>query len=1132
MGEIFQYTLLQGGIDLLRILGYRHRDDGTLKYSRRLSLEVSHLARLTLDLLVFADELRLYLTGGHTHPTNISDLFFPITVSSSVSPEPLGMQMCTDKPSSSFTSSTDFVSADSTPVMERKSCNRNEDNAVSETDSVRHSVKVDYNQQLLDHQTSSEEDVTLHEDDDPKIKSKTLPLDAKSSTKSPNVSRNHRLSTASSLGPNSSANSEKLSVCTDMTSLPDLQTMSSLSPSRLSNATKFDKQSNFSALSTPVASPHPPTDNDIQNQKHGRREDHIYEEIGEIRAQVQKLRSSVSVPNLPPPLPPKIRPNQDDENSVTYSRSDWSAVSSMGGSVGRRRRKRRAPLPPSFLYEDQIRENLTWEEQQSGPNDTHNATSESISSSVSMNEPKVDINPFYEEIGEARPKLSTIDETNNKSKPTNPFYDTKPIPSGFVGENPFYEDISVLKSSASRHISQTESTSDETTANMISSSIDLQFDQSDGKTQPVAASRPKRKAPGPPKVPKDNTLQDISKAGNKPLEPLDANGIQIVSNNEESCGPLPRHPSDSELQDVDLNSTTEESVDVSSRRVNVTSKNVNQKQLPSSQVVVSVDGGVTESKNNTTNNSSQGELITEDSPIALDGTNAVTIPAKENLSKSSEKSKTEESDLVVVTEEIGNRSLQNKEADDVNESSNLVDKTDSITSESNDTKTEDVPRKQYAGTIESIVIDKPLQTVPNIENDATATDDHQREPLELSKKFIESSDCDDSPSSSDPTTILSNILLIETQTPENVSNSSNHVVVEALKRTTWSTETEQLEQHSLSEESNCVVQQVSHESQKPGSKTQSSNEFHDVDSETQKPFNDSTTFTGDNNESESISTNASEDCSQLINKIQTDDFSPPPRPQKSVLNIIDDIPYIDNNDVKNYKYAMVQAKRSPRNLRRRAVSPIEFMQKSISCIDENNSAEEFEPPILLPPPPPPSNPPPLTPPNSPPETPINSPPATPPLMDAEDTEQTENLSDEKVLNRLSKISETTELDENKTDKIDEKDELTSPIVFGNPDVAVKKPEREAFGCYEIPETLECPPPLPFKPPNLRNVCLLRRTPEIPPKLSKVLAPKDKCPAEVMEEARYEIPDVTKANAMATQSKVSLQRIVNILPDNL
>lgn len=1115
---------VKGGIELLRILGYRNREDGTLKFSRRLTLEASHLARLTLDLLVFADELRLYLTGGHPHPTNISDLFCPITVSSSVSPEPLAMQMNIDKPSSPFTSSADFVSAESTPVMERKSSKKTEDNAVSEIDSAHHSVKVDYNQQLLDHRSSSEEDVTLHEDDDPKIKSKTLPLAAKDSNQCPNGSTNQRFSTASSLGAHSSANSERLSISTDMTSLPDLQTMSSLPPSRLSNVTKFDKQSDCSALSTPVETPLPPAENnDVKNQKNGRREDHIYEEIGEIRAQVLKLRSSVSVPNLPPPLPPKIRSNQDDESSVTYSRSEWSGASSMGGSVGRRRRKRRAPLPPSFLYEDQIRETNTWEEQ-SGPNDVFNTTSESISSSVSINDPKIDKNPFYEEIGEARPKIPPIDETTKQSKPMNPFYDTKPIPSGYIGANPFYEDVSLLKSSTSRQISQTESISDDTTANMMNSSIDLQFDQSDGKTPPVAAARPKRRAPRPPKVPKDETPLELNNSEKKSKEPPDLNGMEIESKNEESRRTLPRIPSDSELQDVDLNSITEETVEASPRKVNVPSKNVNQKQLPSSQVVVSVDGGVIESKDNTTKNHVPGKPITESSTTLVNSTEIVKLTSTKSLPQSEETADTRESQSDAAHAKLLNQSIQVNEVND-NRDSNLVDETVSITNEVNITMTDDVSRESDVDTKAPPAMENTLQNISSTEKVTVATDDLHRNSLDLSKKTIESSNIDDSPSSSDPLTVLSNKNISEPQAAASELKTSNDAS-ETSKEATKTTSAVQLVEHSLSDTRKCALQRVSSENKLPESKTQSSNGINYSGSETnskfKKTYNEKTNVTGDDVESKSITLNGKEDSAHLLERNQTEVAPPPPRPQKAVLNLIEDIPYIDNNDVKNYKYAMVQAKRSPGNLRRRAVSPIEFLQKSMPYIDDNTSTKELEPLLLPPPPPPPpSNPPPPSPPNSPPQSPPNSPPSTPPLLDAEDIDISESSSGDKLQNRLSKISETTELEENKIDKIDEKDELTSPIVFRNPEFAIKKPDRVSSGYYEIPETPGSPPPLPAKPTNLKNVCLLQRTPEIPPKSSKVTAPKASSSDAVPDDGRYEIPDVTKASSMATQAKASV-----------
>lgn len=541
-------------MEILRVLGFRSRDDGTLRYSRRWSLEASHLARLTLDLLLFADELRLYLTGGHPHPTHISDLFCPVS-SAPMSPEPLGMQH--DSKFNTLDSSVDFISAETTPVLDRKTNEPSLRVALNDFKAVDQSLKVTYNEQLH-RQTSSEEDVTLHEDANSGKKESDI-----SKTEGMDISQ-HRNSNISSQDPAS----DRASVSTDINSLPDLQTAP---PSRMEN---FDEKLNTSGNSTKdnsvVASSGLPRFKDLSLYR-GKKEDHVYEEIGEIRAQVQKLRASVSVPNLPPPLPPKSRSN-DDDSSTTYSRGEWSAASSIGGSTGRRRRKRRAPLPPSFRQQESIKENL------------HASAPHAINKGR---------NPFYEEIGKPKSPLPVLEEKKDQEG-KNPFYDTKPKPSGYIGANPFYEDVKKTKSRSIQRESTIESIEEDNTLS-FSSSIDTQFDQSDEKSPPRAAIRPKRKAPSTP-IPHSNSQS--TQGGDAKCLSTSASECPISQNESK---PLIRIPPDTELVDVDLHSLNSEPNKSTmnsnyTKRTETLSKNVNQKQLQSSQDVVSADLNGTESK--------------------------------------------------------------------------------------------------------------------------------------------------------------------------------------------------------------------------------------------------------------------------------------------------------------------------------------------------------------------------------------------------------------------------------------------------------------------------------------------------------------------------------------------------------
>ena len=1099
-----------------------------MRYSRRQALDSSRLARLTLDLLIFADELRLYLTGTHEQPTTISDLFCPISFSPSVTPEPLGMRMNVEL-NASFGSSADFISAESTPVMKRKWENTQTEKSHFESETG----KFDYNKQLLEQYSSSEEDITLHEDQIDKDNSSNSGINIKSLENENTFNHNQCTSVTPSSGIQSTDMSERRSMSTDITSLPDLQSMSSLPPSRMSNLTKSGVPSDFSNVNSPVTSPVPPMEEkEVKIQNEGKKEDHIYEEIGEIRMQVQKLRSSVSVPNLPPPLPPKIRSQttyQDEDNSMAYSKGEWSTVSSMGGSTGRRRKKRRAPLPPSFLYEDQIRERNRLEEIPSEAVELdYPDRSFEVIESVSGNGEKI-TNPFYEEIGDAKPKAS--DDRNNVGKTenasVNPFYGSKPKPTGFIGANPFYEDISVLRKSLLKQESKSESISDHSSASILNTSSDVQFDQSDGNTPPVAATRPKRKAPKPPKEENSSTAslpsnkinmqneekQRIEKSSpefhinNIPSNELenvsdsllqdDQKDLDIsISNKSQYDGFVA--PLDSELHDINLQSSEEESLancEVVKAEISAMEKfpkNEVKKQLLSSQDVASVDQTSQESME-TTNTSLQSE-------------------GKKNIRNSCDLIANSENVLTIVK---------------VNEQVSQVE------------------------TISEDIKHDPIELTSNlaeVENQLDAPQMHD-EKSNLPKACNQilgicsaSSDIEESPSGSDATTVISNVpikqiansekIVRETTSEDSVKTAESETNLSQNVNNVVDTSDIDAVTYDICKEDNVVKQLVINDMNKNTKIDES--EVHNtsvnivesnslqhtntiiIDSTNDSEMKDNTdkdsaSVNKHSTQSKRVESNASIEISRF--KYDTDNFSIPPTLNEKRIDY--EIPYIDNTDVKNYKETMQNISVAKK---RDAIPPIVFLSNSMPYIDDSILPYDLEPPPL-PPSPPPAETPPLI---SPPETPHASPPSTPPLVADEDMHSSQELENK----RLSKISENTELGDGKSEKVDnENEDFKATIVFGNVNIVTNLDKRATCSYYEILEMQEIPPPLPAKPGNQRNSSLLQKTPELPPKSPRLTSPKIVTPLPMTEDDRYEIPDVTRANAQAVQIKVCLNSII-------
>ncbi|XP_050723776.1 mucin-17-like isoform X2 [Eriocheir sinensis] len=509
---------VKGAAEILQSLGYQERGDGAeLRYSRRCSPEASVVARLTLDMLVLAEEFRLFLTGTHQYPTNVSDLFYP---------ESVAMSAVTDLPQRPPSSEGSFISAQSEagPVTigeSRASSVTDEDTETLQTCAL----AVGNHEKLLRHKSTSEEDITVKEDD---IKKEPVEItsaeigEVKQEPAPKVVTRTD--SEASAEGPDGqqllTPASDSTSLSSDVTSLPDLQ----------SNTTSGDSQrldgsevSSGNETVTPGASPTPtPEVNSVSKADEANHatsatptpaatndnpEEHVYEEIDVIRAQVQAIRaSSVPADSAPPPLPPKKKVSSGGEDdsglSLTYPQVEWSSASTpgslRGGSTSAKRKKRRAPMPPEFMPPD-------WKQRQDPPKKDDLEPTVKIRESkdpdnTKKNEYRRSLNPFYEEIDAVQDEVREMEskkatDQEESAASGNPFLEDKPKAAGYVGKNPFYDDVVLLKKSEEyKEIKRNEPSpaapKDE------SASPPTPAEQAE---PPVV--RPKRRAPRPPPTP-------------------------------------------------------------------------------------------------------------------------------------------------------------------------------------------------------------------------------------------------------------------------------------------------------------------------------------------------------------------------------------------------------------------------------------------------------------------------------------------------------------------------------------------------------------------------------------------------------------------------------------------------------
>ncbi|KAG7163454.1 hypothetical protein Hamer_G004603 [Homarus americanus] len=398
---------VKGAVEILRSLGYCEREDGgVLRYPRRSNTEVSVLARLTLDMLVLAEELRLYLTGTHQYPSNISELFFS-SVSSAVP---------TELPQRPPSSAGSFVSAHSEASLDLRRASQASSVTDDDMETLQASVRQTKTLTKTRRGSTSEEEVTLRDDiinnvmiktEEPEITPHTheqpkeeAVLSLTSGTLPVSTETGHLGSTVSLPAPAG----DRLSVSTINTNMSGYRT-SSLSADSISQKSPRYSGSATSGSNetvTPVATPAPvtpasttpapttpapttpapttpapttpapttliPTTTAPTTQKPttspapeatDNPEEHVYEEIDLIRAQVQALRaSSVPVESPPPPLPPKKKISSGGEDdsglSLTYPQVEWSSASMpgslRGGSTGAKRKKRRANASRVYAF--------------------------------------------------------------------------------------------------------------------------------------------------------------------------------------------------------------------------------------------------------------------------------------------------------------------------------------------------------------------------------------------------------------------------------------------------------------------------------------------------------------------------------------------------------------------------------------------------------------------------------------------------------------------------------------------------------------------------------------------------------------------------------------------------------------
>ncbi|XP_064112561.1 mucin-2-like isoform X1 [Macrobrachium nipponense] len=440
---------VKGAVEILKALGYQEREENVLRYPRRSKTEVSVLARLTLDMLVLAEELRLYLTGTHQYPTNISDLFFPSSVPSSKPSD--GSQILQDLPRPpSSTGSYSYMSAQSNTSLNHRPSSQASSVTDEETETLQVSVKQ-AKAKKIKQPSSSDEEVTLKEDlvNKSETTKESSKVDISSNEKAEENSSNAEIliENKNLHAPEKAEAADMPSLLVqsttslDMSSLPDLQSIRSSTTSLINPSTKEpDKDTSVTPATTPI----PDTPKGSEETKDNP-EEHIYEEIDVIRQQVQALRASSVPVDTPPPLPPKKKVSSGGEDdsglSLTYPHMEWTSASMpgslRGGSTGARRKKRRAPMPPDFMPPD-------WKPYENRPRDDEQGKVEK-----STNDSKRSLNPFYEDIDSVKSQVKELNKDyENKVKAKqlknddgNPFEKDEYIISGYVGKNPFYEDI-------------------------------------------------------------------------------------------------------------------------------------------------------------------------------------------------------------------------------------------------------------------------------------------------------------------------------------------------------------------------------------------------------------------------------------------------------------------------------------------------------------------------------------------------------------------------------------------------------------------------------------------------------------------------------------------------------------------
>ncbi|KAK7072222.1 hypothetical protein SK128_025859 [Halocaridina rubra] len=506
------WTPVKGALEILKALGYREREEGILRYPRRSGTEVSILARLTLDMLVLAEELRLYLTGTHQYPTNISDLFFSASVIAPSSLEDAHTPQELPRPPSS-SGSYSFMSAHSNASLNNRSESRASSLTDEDTETLQASVTCIKSQpKKSKHTSSSEEEVTLKED---LASSTSGKLDAKipnketkeKSTEQPAMLRvddstkNIISPVPGPIVPPQPVSPLLENPAPSISSLPDLQSVMSSTVSLISQPQKYSGANGSVAR---AITPTPDKENINDNP-----EDHIYEEIDVIRQQVQALRSSsVPVDIQPPPLPPKkkVSSGEDDSGlSLTYPHMEWTPSSMpgslRGGSAGVRRKKRRAPMPPDFMPQN-------WKPYENRPNEeaiSVNDGDSSIEGKKIKSIQKRSLNPFYEDIDSVKSQVKDLNKAYEEKKQNgsdktddkcNPFNQDDFVVSGYVGKNPFYEDIDEndLETQQINSSSSTMSpTVKESSVCAMGSLSELQDENIMLKT--------KRRAPKPPAIP-------------------------------------------------------------------------------------------------------------------------------------------------------------------------------------------------------------------------------------------------------------------------------------------------------------------------------------------------------------------------------------------------------------------------------------------------------------------------------------------------------------------------------------------------------------------------------------------------------------------------------------------------------